>query len=202
MAPVEAKIVEAKLFCSRAEDKTLAQTVKEYFSVYGEGFALLYSPRSAYLATLKSENHFIASSGTEISPVTLREKDWQDVFEARIFNDAAELRWLNRENGEGPAVVLCERGNKSLFNVKPKPVENIYARIQPAHGYLFWGRSTGKAIGEWTQFAEARIGAFFLPLKNVAHGSYAQFRAVEYFGEYDDGNIAVAEERLTEIALA
>jgi hypothetical protein len=38
-------------------------------------------------------------------------------------------------------------------------------------------------------------------LKSVAKDAYAKFTAIEYLGEYEDGNVAIAEERLTGIEI-
>lgn len=204
MAQVEPEIVETKLFFRRVESKTLTEAVAEYFKVYGEGFALLYSPKAAYLAKLKSENLFVASSGQETAPVNLGENDWQNVFEARVFNNIAELRWLNEASGKGAAVVLCDKDSLEFFGVKPESFKtNVNGEEKDIvdaneQTYLLWGQSTDKSQPNgWTQFAEARIGSFFVPVKDITKkNERAQFRAIEYLGEYEDGNLAVCEERL------
>ncbi|OLE54296.1 MAG: hypothetical protein AUG51_08920 [Acidobacteria bacterium 13_1_20CM_3_53_8] len=173
MAQEQPTILEAKLFSGRVEETTLAQIVKEYFEIYGEGFALLYSPKAAYLAKLKSEHHFVASVGKEPAPVTLGEKDWRDVFEARIFNVTAELRWLNRKNGAGPAALLCKNDVREFFGAKPERVMTKTKGVEKTlvgaleQTYLLWGQAADVSQSGWTKFAEARIGAFFVPVDGV-----------------------------------
>lgn len=195
MAVGEPQIVETKLYSRRTENESLEQSISEFVKIFGSGFGVLYTPRSCFLAKLDTAGQLCASSGKEAAPEVLRQADLDIVFEARIFNSAAELRWLNSSNGLGPAVTLTE--TKESGEVVP----NVYARIDPPNDYLLWGRSTGVTIDGWTQFAEARIGAFFVPLKDVPDQSYARFTAYEYLGVYEDGNVAVADERLTGIEI-
>jgi CRISPR-associated protein (TIGR03984 family) len=181
------------LYVSRnKEAKPLNAVLTSFIGSFGgnlpETYALLYAPKRCFLAVVK-EAKFYGERG-EI------DVEKEAVFEARVFNETAELRWLNEANGEGRAVVLSTEEKKILDeNIEEKYVDKI------DQDYLLWGRSTGKAIGEGTQFAEARIGAFFAPLENVAQDAYAKFTAVEYLGEYEDGNVAVAEERLLSITV-
>ena len=47
------------------------------------------------------------------------------------------------------------------------------------------------------------IVARLVPIKGITkENQRAQFRAIEYLGEYEDGNVAVAEERLMSIEIA
>jgi CRISPR-associated protein (TIGR03984 family) len=209
MANVQPKQVAADLFVSRVSDKTLADAVESYFKAYGKGFALLYSPRAVYLASLESEKEFVASSGKESAPVKMEEKDWQDVFEARLFNKTAELRWLNVADGKGAAVVLSPDTARKPFGQEYNPlttdVEDQKKELVGAipQTYLLWGESTEASRNGWTQFAEARIGSYWVPVGGIAKAKRrAQITAIEYLGEYEDGNVAVCEERLTGIEIS
>jgi CRISPR-associated protein (TIGR03984 family) len=96
-------------------------------------------------------------------------------------------------------VVVLSQTNQKCFDHDPcQDAEVLDVNPQT---YLLWGQSTGNfsGDGEWTQFGEARIGAFFVPVPNIAPKGYAQITAVEYLKEYEDGNVAVADERLTGI---
>lgn len=211
MASTESEIIRTELFVSRANKN---QTLKEAVASCGETFdraktvALLYAPHKCFLALVKKvgeewrfyEGSSSKGNGKEINKEKAIAID--SVFEARVFNDTAELRWLNEANGEGAAVVLCEDNTKRFFNVDAKsfkPMNNdLVSTIKQT--YLLWGESVGASDNGWTKFAEARIGSFFVPVKGVtARHQRAQFTAVEYLGEYEDGNVAVAEERLTGI---
>jgi CRISPR-associated protein (TIGR03984 family) len=208
MAQTESTNVNVKVFISRAEGKTLGKAVTEYHKNFGEGLALLYSPKACWLAKLESDGSFVASRGKEDKPMALASEDLQSVFEARVFNAKAELRWLNEVGGSGAAVVLCVDDAHNFFGMKPvlfktkinDEEKELIDTIEQT--YLLWGQSVGAATGDWTQFAEARIGSFFVPLKDVtAPNKRARFTAIEYLGEYEDGNVAVAEERLTGIEI-
>lgn len=196
MASVASKIVETRLFISRTvEHKTLSEALAACGGVFHGAFALLYAPQHCFLAKVNSSGKFENGNGKII------DVEKEAVFEARLFNQDAELRWLNKENGAGGAVVLCEDQTKKFFGVEPKAADKIYARVEPPQTYFLWGESIGPSNNGWTKFAEARIGSFLVPVAGIAANQKqrAQFTAVEYLGEYEDGNVAVTEERLTRI---
>jgi len=182
------------LYVSRTkveEQVSLTAAVKSFVTGFGKDlpeqtFAVLHAPSKCHLAILQDQDFHNANGKI----------DTASVFEARVFNAKAELRWLNIASGAGKAVVLSKEDKRFFAD---KRDENYVDTID--QDYLLWGRSTGNSVGDWTQFAEARIGAFLVPLKSVAKDSYAKFTAIEYLGEYEDGNVAVAEERLTGIKI-
>lgn len=217
MAHTESESIKAKLFTSRVENKALMKAVAEYMKKFGEASALLYSPRACWLAKLESGGGVVASCGKEKQPTALTDEDLQSVYEARVFNARAELRWLNQADGSGAAVVLCADDERDFFGAKPVPYKTKIKNEEKdlvdsiKQTYLLWGQSVAipsdadtpsEIVDGWTQFAEARVGSFFVPLKISAPNKRAQFTAYEYFGEYEDGNVAVAEERLTGIEIA
>lgn len=176
---------------TREEQMNLADAVNRFANGFGEElpektYAVLYAPSKCHLTILQGQEFHDASGKIDSS----------SVFEARVFNEKAEMRWLNIASGVGKAVVLSKE-DKQFF--ADKKDENYVDTIN--QDYLLWGRSTGRPVGNWTQFAEARIGAFLVPLKSVVKDNYAKFTAIEYLGEYEDGNVAVAEERLTGIEI-
>lgn len=165
---------------SEDSTKTLAEAIEEYKAFLGDGekaYALLYTPRDCHLALVNKEGKFFNQDG-EFSP--------QSVFEARVFNAQAELRWHNESNGSGKMAIISEANFPDAVGTIPQK-------------YLVWGQSTGETKGDWTQFATARIGSFYVPLPNVPDKDYAKFAAVEYLKTYGDGNVAVVDERLTGI---
>lgn len=196
MADEISRIVETKLYSLRVEDRTLEQALSWFVENVGNGYGLLYTPGDCFLGKITKEEKIVASSGKEIKPRELRKADLQCAFEARLFNSDAELRWWHLSQAHGPQVLLSE------FKDRGKAVENIYGKVAPSNAYLFWGRSTDVHDNEWTQFAEARVGAFYVPVSAARSQRYARITAVEYVAEYEVGNIAVAEERLTGIELA
>lgn len=143
-----------------------------------DSIAILYSPGKCYLAIFDGEK-FVDKDG---------EIFIEDVFEARVFNSQKEFRWLNQTDGKGKYVIISDE-------TYPKSLEKL------DQTYLLWGQSTGeKSVdGIWTQFAEARIGAFYVPNVSLDEEGYAHFTAVEYLQEFEDGNVAVVDERLTGI---
>jgi CRISPR-associated protein (TIGR03984 family) len=134
-------------------------------------FAILYSPKKCFLALYK-DGKFYDEKG---------EIDVSQVYEARVFNTKKELRWV--------------------IGYEPKTISDAdFPNCQKiSQNYLLWGQSAGENKDNWTKFAEARIGAFYVPIKVSGEKKYAQFTAVEYLKEFEDGNMAVVEERLTGI---
>ena len=203
----ESKSVETKLFISRAEKKSLVKAVTSYVAAFNGKFekavALLYAPHKCFLAVVDKDGKLWAIDGDSQSHDQAEiDVTQQAVFEARVFNELAELRWLNEADGEGPAVVLCESNKGKFLGEEAEAFlpsgKELVGRIDQT--YLLWGQSTGKSENGWTQFAEARIGSFFVPVNGITGKEQrAQFTAFEYLGEYEDGNVAVCEERLTGI---
>jgi len=162
------------LSISEKQNICLIEAVKDFEA---NSYAILYSPKKCHLALFDGAK-FVDENDKEINV--------SNVYEARIFNPDKELRWL--ASGE----------NITLTDVYLKNEKDFVDTVDQK--YLLWGQSTGKSNENWTQFAEARIGAFFVPIPNVADKGYAQFTAVEYLKEFEDGNVAVFEERLTGIS--
>ena len=164
---------------------SLKKSIKEFADSFGEKFpietfAILYAPKKCFLGLVNKDGNIEVKDNVDKFNI-------DKVYEARVFNSEKELRWLS--SGE----------TETLTDNCLKKVES-FANVIENQKYLLWGQSTGATSGDWTQFAEARIGAFFVPLKNVAEKGYAQFTAIEYLKEFADGNVAVFEERLTGIS--
>ncbi len=161
-----------------SENKLIAAAERDFKT---ESYAILYAPKKCYLALFDGAKFVDENGEIKVEEV--------GVYEARVFDSEKELRWLS--SGETAIVSDANFVNEKEFVDKNENQK-----------YLLWGQSTGTTKGNWTQFAEARIGAFFVPLKNIAEKSYAQFTAVEYLmSEVENGNVFVADERLTGIEL-
>lgn len=171
---------KAKLSTFR-EERDFASAVTKFIGSYGESFAVLYTPSECFLLKIGKDGVFQKHSG-RILPA--------NVYEARIFNKTAELRWFN-DNGEGIAVTLSEINTNDDFGGD--------VLLKHPQNYLIWGKKIENSQNDWTQFATARIGEFSIPCK-VVNKDYAQFTAIEYLKEFEDGNVAVFEERLTGIS--
>ncbi len=174
-------------------------------------YALLYAPRRCHLALLKTGGKFYGASFSHSNGALHEEAINPDsIYEARIFNSHAELRWLNHTDKEGGAcVVLSEADVSDFFSTgnqanqpdieSPAVPHKMFDTITD-RTYLIWGESTKHTEDSWTQFATARIGAFAVPVGNLKQHSRAHFTAVEYLKIYTDGNVGVFDERLTGIA--
>jgi CRISPR-associated protein (TIGR03984 family) len=162
---------------------TLSEATDAYKNFLGgeldKAYAILYAPNKCFLALLNKSGAFEVKDNAA-------KFDISRVFEARIFNKGAELRWLNEADGKGQMAIISDASFPDAVGTIPQT-------------YLLWGRSTGIFDGDWTQFAEARIGAFHVPLPKVPAQDYARLMAIEYLKECEDGNVAVADERLTGI---
>lgn len=184
---VENESKTVKLHTNKAEGKNLSELVQEFIEGFDkpfpETFAILYSPSHCFLAMVDEKGNVEVKDNAD-------KLDLNKVFEARIFNKKAELRWFN-DNGKGIAATLSETEIDEKFGG-----EICLANPQ---NYLLWGEvsPTNQASENWTEFAEARIGKFHVPIKTT---SRAHFTAVEYLCEFADGNVAVLDERLTGIS--
>lgn len=159
--------------------KTLSQAIDEYKKILSDdekAYAILYTPRACHLALVDKTGKFFNEDG-EFAP--------HSVFEARIFNEKAELRWLNESDGKGKMAIIDASFPDSVCTIP--------------QAYLLWGQSTGEVKGNWTEFATARVGSFYVPLPTVPNRGYARITAVEYLKECEDGNVDVVDERLTGI---
>lgn len=174
-----------------------------------ETIALLYSPSQCVLARLKDKQLWDSRD----KPI-----DLDDAFEARVFNEETELRWLNIEAGLGRAVLLSaspipEACRKQLTEDVSRPALKLLPQT-----YLLWGEgvkdqdpvTTGLAAG-WSRLTTARIGPMNVPIivpdavetDDESRKPRVLLRVCEYLAECDEyGNVAVVEERLLKLEVA
>ena len=150
--------------------------------------AMLSSPRAFRFALL--DDGALCGPGGEEVPLT-------EVFEARLFGEEAELRWLAQPDGSGRAVMLTEADSEPLSGWRPlTAIEPLDVISQTA---ILWGTaapSLDPGPG-WTALSEARIGKLDVPLAAVEERAYVEAVSREYLAEADQhGNVAVVEERL------
>jgi CRISPR-associated protein (TIGR03984 family) len=151
-----------------------------------KNFAILYSPYSCELARINSDGSIANHANPQL--------DLTDVYEARLFNKNAELRWWHESEGKGRCEILTDELLKQQAKGKHAGTHE--------QEYLLWGKSVGASSNGWTKFAEARVGHFWVPVDGVtAEKQGARFTAKEYLREYQDGNVQVHDERLTGIEL-
>lgn len=177
----------ATLYAYRVENATLHGAMARYGKLLGsDALGLLYSPDRCIFARLAAGK--ICDRGGH--PVPL-----DRVFEARLFNAAAELRWLQEPGGAGTAVLLTEVQNLVL---NENPTETLSALDRIPQNYVLWGEGLAALGSGWCRLAEARIGGFDVPV-NCTPKQRARLLAREYVCDVpgdDHGNVAVLEERL------
>lgn len=184
------------LFTARVEKQTFDKAIEAFFAVAEnkertDTFAIFYAPHKCFLAKQDGKQIDVKEKGFDLTKV----------FEARIFNGIAEMRWLNDASGNHSTAILSE--TQLVFDGKTLEAESkIIGGL--CQNYLLWGRSLEKHPDKWTNFAEARIGEFSIPIEVKRNdkdekSGYAQFTAVEYLKEFADGNVSVFDERLTGI---
>ncbi|WP_322750330.1 MULTISPECIES: CRISPR-associated protein Csx19 [unclassified Frankia] len=195
------------LYSATSEKVTLADAIRltGLGADLGDAVALLASPKRYTVARL-SGGRLTDSEKT----VELPAAGSAAVFEARIFNRDAELRWLHTGNGVGTAVILAESPDPCARLAEALPRLDAVETIE--NKYLLWGRPlpagddgrTGTGGPRWVRLAEARIGLLDVPLPRAPRpDECAYLRTVEYVTtEPEHGNAGVTEERLVELFLA
>lgn len=185
---------ECSLFTAQAEKQALDKAIEAFFAVAenkerADTFAIFYAPHKCFLAKHDGKQFEVKEKGFDLT----------NIFEARIFNGIAEMRWLNDASGSHTTAILSE--TQLVFDGKTLQAESkVIGGL--CQNYLLWGRSLEENPDKWTKFAEARIGEFSVPIEIKRNdkdekSGYAQFVAVEYLKEFDDGNVSVFDERLT-----
>lgn len=153
--------------------------------------ALLSTPRTYHIALVS------ASGGVKTRKGSVR---LEDVFEARFFDECAELRWVNIADGRGTAVFLTEDA-AVLPAGSGERLPDVVATDTRTGAYLLWGRSAGSVNG-WTTLSSERIGTIDIPAEIPAE-QHAHVVTREYIAQDPDhGNAYVAEERLLRFDLA
>lgn len=185
--------MSAALFVYTQHGLLLANALSEFARFIGKNgaAAILYTPRRCELATF-AEGALRAGDGQPV--------DIGSVFEARVFNETAELRWLNDPSPEQchRAVILTEQEQSLSGNWKMEQEKGVIERLDQT--YLLWGEGTGKQENDgWSELATARIGGRRIPVGNVARNQRVLLHSVEYVVEVDHGNAVVFDERLVEI---
>jgi CRISPR-associated protein (TIGR03984 family) len=176
----------------------LANTLRAFTPFVGSqsATAILYSPKRCCLATFSAG----ALHGPDGQPL-----DIGAVFEARVFNETAELRWLN---DPGPdqrhrAAILTEQDHSSALGDWQRPERPADVIEKLSQTYLLWGEGTGRPIGNgWSELATARIGALLVPASNLGKKQRVLLHTVEYIVEAEHRNAIVLDERLLKLEVA
>ncbi|WP_448604651.1 type III-D CRISPR-associated protein Csx19 [Thermoleptolyngbya sp.] len=179
------------------QDISLEKALNQVKDLMPGAIALFYSPQACRFGRLEPDG--------QVTICTNSKQGWQaqtldlsPVFEARIFNEQAELRWLKVPRQNGRAVLLTEL--EQLKNCFDSSGELPYLKsIDQA--YLLWGKRLEQSAPEgWSILSAARIGAMAVPISSSGSQDTVILHSREYPGEVDEyGNVAVQEERLMEL---
>ncbi len=177
------------------ENISLEDALKQCAIFLEESVALVYAP--SFCTFAKFENGGLS---------LVDDRSLNTVFEARVFNQNVELRWLNISNGLGRAVLISDIELTSVFN---DDVDVSLTQILDTipQQYLLWGKGVVRSpssLQGWSRLAAARIGALDVPIAGIQPKQQVKLIAKEYIGlcegnagEY--GNVAVLEERLIDL---
>jgi CRISPR-associated protein (TIGR03984 family) len=171
---------------------SLPEAIAHCGDVLKDAIALLYSPNACQFLRLISGT-LQDSYGKSVNHLS-------DVFEARIFTEHCELRWLNRDRGKGDAVLLTEvKQSISGFQVCQQPIEGILDQQ-----YLLWGKpvlNPNNIQDGWQRLAEVRIGKLNIPISERLNDKEQRvyLKTREYINALEYGNCAVIEERLLKL---
>lgn len=123
------------------------------------------------------------------------------VYEVRVFDEHAELRWRNEDDGRGSAVVLTE--DPTLLPEGFDELGLVEATGCIAGTYLLWGTavSDSGAPSGYSTLTTARVGARRIPA-DITVREHAAVDVREYVQRDEHGNAYVAEERLLRIGTA
>ncbi|MBY0523612.1 MAG: TIGR03984 family CRISPR-associated protein [Gemmataceae bacterium] len=187
--------MNGKLFIYTRQAVSLSEAMEGYRSGAGSerATAILYSPQRCLLAAWES-GQFQGHAGQSI--------DTASVFEVRVFNETAELRW---QSDAGPkqrqrAVILTEQDiSKSLGATWLSRDQDCDDKLHQT--YLLWGQGTGTTMAPgWSELATARIGKLAVPLNGVGRNQRVLLKSIEYLAaEKQHGNVTVLDERLVKI---
>lgn len=123
--------------------------------------------------------------------------DVATAYEARIFHEHAELRWLRdpRHESRNSTVLLTDGTCRVDLPALPFDAPLLETLEQT---YVLWGKAAAGTNDRpgWTRLTTARIGGLDVPLAGVREGRRVGLWGIEYLGEFADGNVAVVEERL------
>ncbi|MGH8587917.1 MAG: type III-D CRISPR-associated protein Csx19 [Gammaproteobacteria bacterium] len=134
--------------------------------------------------------------------------DVTQVFEARLFDDSLEMRWLREPSGDGTGYAVCvSEGALALEDWALLPPRTDLHPVDG--GYLLTGQGCGSdgLPDGWSRLSSAAIGCIAAPIGGILAGGRVTLRYREYLGRADgpageDGNWAVLEERLLNLVLA
>ncbi len=169
--------------------------------------ALLYTPDWCGFAQVDLKN---GSVELTVSPHEQDRYDREAIFEARIFNAQAELRWLKQWPNKGRAALIAEEDVSGYLAVAAGTFPDAESYDHP---FLLWGEGAAAKPNEllpgWSRLATARIGTMDVPYPLdpkrptvSVPNERIYLIAREYLAVPDDdehGNVSVVDERLMKL---
>lgn len=175
------------------ENISLEEALKQCAIFLEDSVALVYAPSFCKFA--KFENGGLS---------LVDDRSLSTVFEARVFNQNVELRWLNISNGLGRTVLISDIELTRVFTDEVDvSLTEILDTIQQQ--YLLWGKGVVRSPSlpqGWSRLAASRIGALDVPIMGIQPKQQVKLMAREYIGLCEGeagekyGNVSVLEERL------
>lgn len=193
------------LYSRTSENITLKGTIDECHTKLEGAIGIIYSPQSCQLVKLDSEGNLWGYNRYHRQEKYEKiELDYpkSSIFEAIIFNEDYELRWLNENEGKGKAVIISE---ENLDNCLDKKLDDLSIMDTFKQQYLLWGEKAKTELAQqgWQKLSSARIGSLNVPInQEIFDNQRVYLHTVEYLKSVDEyGNVAVIEERLRLINL-
>jgi len=152
--------------------------------------AILYTPRRCCFGLVDETGSVRDEAGAAI--------DLEPVFEARVFGEGRELRWVKTDGRHGRAALLGSH-EVTLDGFEPVGGPNDELRDAGVHplerSYLLWGTVIQTTDG-WAEVGERRIAPFAVPVDGVRPGDEICLKATELVSHDAYGNAYVAAEML------
>jgi len=163
-----------------------------------ETVGLFYTPNQCQFGRWK---------GGEITDAQDKIIALKDIFEARLFHETAEMRWLREPNTDelGTAVYLFD--TQPSFKGEGWQKEILSELTKGENQYLLWGEywnTQQELAAGWSCLATARIGELFIPEPNLQkRNQRVVLKTLEYFGlPYDaEGNLTLHGEQGNQVVV-
>ena len=114
------------------------------------------------------------------------------VFEARVFGDGIDARWVRRGNAGDVTCWVDDQNCRSA-----PPFSGVAVRWEEverlSRSYLLWG-SVDESTRSGVILSDARVGRYEIPVSG--EGRTVRLDAIEYLASSVDGNVVVVTECL------
>jgi CRISPR-associated protein (TIGR03984 family) len=188
------------LYSYQAKDLTFAEAISACGDQLEGAISLLYSPSACRLLKL------VDGEFQDAEYQSIKDSELMDVFEARVFTEDCELRWVNYKAGRGPSVLLspAEQTVKQFTLLEAREYEILEQK------YLLWGKKAKNQPSQegWQRLSEARIGNRDIPYpekltdeQRICLITHEYMAELIYQGKDREirGNYTIIEERLVKL---